>query len=101
KRRKADEQVDGGPSVLYDAVLVLPSADGAAALAAKAAARDFVTDAYAHAKFVGCGSDATALLDAAGVQAGMDAGMIEIGDEAAVGGFLERCRDLRFWDRES
>jgi catalase len=100
-RRKAGQQVDGGPSVLYDAILVLPSADGATALAAKAAARDFVTDAYAHAKFVGCGSDATALLDAAGLQAGMDAGMIEIADEAGVESFLLRCRDLRFWERES
>ncbi|HEY1537786.1 MAG TPA: catalase, partial [Solirubrobacteraceae bacterium] len=99
--RKADQQVDGGPSVLYDAVLVLPSGEGATALAAKAAARDFVTDAYAHAKFVGCGSDAGALLDAAGLQAGMDEGMIEIADEAGVGPFLLRCRDLRFWDRES
>lgn len=45
---------------------VLPSADGASALATNAAARDFVTDAYAHAKFIGYAADATALLQATG-----------------------------------
>ena len=100
-KRDADQQVDGGPSVLYDAVVVLPSADGASVLAGKAAARDFVSDAYAHAKFVGCGRHATAVLEAAGLTTGMDAGMIELADAADVEGFLTRCRDLRFWDRET
>jgi len=98
-RRAADQQVDGGPSVLYDAVLILPSAEGAADLARMPAARDFVTDAFAHHKFIGCGSDATALLEATGLKT-MDAGMIELADAAAVEPFLTRCRELRFWDRQ-
>ena len=99
-RRTVDQAVDGGPSVLYDAILVLPSADGAAALAGTAAAKDFVTDAYAHAKFVGCGSEATALLEAAGLRAGTDAGMIDVRDAAGVKSFLSACGSLRFWDRQ-
>jgi catalase len=99
-RRAADQQVDGGPSVLYDAVLVLPSAAGAAKLADRAAARDFVTDAYAHAKFIGLGPDAGALLAATGLDAKIDEGMISIADAAAVEPFLARCGELRFWQRE-
>jgi catalase len=98
-RRSADETIDGGPSVLYDAVLILPSDDGASALARKPAARDFVTDAYAHSKFIGCGRDATGLIEASGLDVGSDAGMIEIADGTAIEPFLSRCRELRFWDR--
>jgi hypothetical protein len=38
-RRPADEQIAGGPSVLYDVVLILPSEDGASELARMPAAR--------------------------------------------------------------
>ena len=45
----ADQMVGGGPSVLYDAVAILVIArPGATALAAKPAAKDFVSDAHAH-----------------------------------------------------
>lgn len=58
----AKQKVDGGPSVLYDPVAVLASPDGAALLAKDAAARDFVTDAFAHCKFISYADAATALL---------------------------------------
>ena len=63
----ADQKVDGGPSVLYDAVVVLASKQGTPLLAALPAARDFVADAYAHCKFVGYTGDAAPLFDAAGL----------------------------------
>ena len=63
-----DHAIDGGPSVLFDAVALLPSAEGAADLAGRASAQDFVSDAFAHHKFVGLGADAAALLAAAGVE---------------------------------
>jgi len=97
--RKGDQQVDGGSSVLYDAVVILTSAAGAVELAHKPPARDFVSDAYAHAKFIGCGSEATALLEAAGVSAQMDAGMVPLSGPDAVPDFLDRCVELRFWAR--
>ena len=50
-----DHAIDGGPSVLFDAVALLPSAEGAADLAGRASAQDFVSDAFAHHKFVGLG----------------------------------------------
>ena len=64
----ADQKFGGGPSVLYDAVVLLPGEDSVAALAADAAVRDFVADAYAHCKFVGHVAAAEPLLEAAGVR---------------------------------
>jgi catalase len=99
--READQQVDGGPSVLYDVVVLLTSADGAAQLADKPPAKDFVNDAYAHAKFIGYVGDASALLDATGLSSAIDDGMIEIADGEGVEPFLTQCRELRFWERET
>jgi len=78
-RIDADQQVDGGPSVLYDAVVVATSADGATALAQNPAARDFVTDAYAHGKFIGYVADSEPLFAATGLSALQDDGFIPRG----------------------
>jgi catalase len=63
----ADQKIDGGPAVLYDAVILLASTHGAPALAAQPAVRDFVADAYAHGKFIGYTGDASSLFEAAGL----------------------------------
>ena len=94
------QRVDGGPSVLYDAVAILASAEGAARLAAQPAAQDFVHDAHAHAKFVAFTEGARPLLDAAGVADSVDDGYVVLGDRASFAAFVERCRDVRFWERE-
>jgi catalase len=95
----ADQNVDGGPSVLYDAVAVLPSADGAAVLASNAAAKDFVTDAHSHCKFIAYNEAATTLFDAAGLTDLVDDGYLAL-DNGDATKFVETCRTLRFWDRE-
>ncbi|MGI8803988.1 MAG: catalase [Solirubrobacteraceae bacterium] len=100
KHVPADQKIDGGPSVLYDAVAVLTSAEGAAKLAADAAARDFVTDAYAHCKFIGCTAAAAELFAATGLAPLMDAGFVELDGGGGPAAFLESCRALRHWDRE-
>ncbi|HEY0934143.1 MAG TPA: catalase [Trebonia sp.] len=102
-RVTAGQQVDGAPSVLYDAVAILASPGGARALAARPAARDFVTDAVAHCKFIAYTSGAAGLFDAAGLPAdpaGADAGFVNLNDRTPAE-FLTRCRQLRYWDRES
>ncbi|MDB5652651.1 MAG: catalase, partial [Tardiphaga sp.] len=43
----ADQMIDGGPSVLYDAVALLPGDKGIDDLLAESTARDFVADAFA------------------------------------------------------
>ena len=63
------------------------------------AAQDFVTDAYAHCKFIGYVAAAAPLLEAAGVADRVDDGFVALDGDGA-GQFVERCRDLRFWDRE-
>jgi hypothetical protein len=65
----ADQQIDGAPSVLYDAVAILAAPGAARTLAARPAARDFVTDAVAHCKFIGYTSGAAGLFEAVGLPA--------------------------------
>ena len=101
KRIEADQQIDGGPSVLYDAVVLLPSAAGAPKLASRPAARDFVTDAYAHCKFIGYVTDAGPLLEATGIAELRDDGFIELSGNGGAGSFITTCRQLRYWERES
>jgi catalase len=97
------QQVDGAPSVRYDAVAVIAGEGGARSLAGNPAARDFLTDAYAHCKFIARTSGAAPLFEAAGVGAGgampADDGIVSL-EEHSAADFVARCRQLRFWDRE-
>lgn len=97
----AKQKIDGGPSVLYDAVAVVISDAGAQLLAIDKPSKDFVSDAFAHCKFIAYSPAAELLLERAGVSAAdRDAGVIALTDAAAVGVFLEACREGRLWDRE-
>jgi catalase len=95
----AHQIVDGGPSVLYDAVALIVSEAGAETLAKHPAARDFVSDAFAHCKFIAHVEAARPLLDKAGVE--RDEGIIALASGDDVEGFVERCRQLRLWSREA
>ncbi|HEY4440794.1 MAG TPA: catalase [Candidatus Elarobacter sp.] len=99
-RIAARQQIDGGPSVLYDAVAVLVSAEGAKLLSTESTARDFVADAFAHCKVIGYSEDAGALLERAGIAGSVDAGCIELTTPAETTAFVEACRELRVWGRE-
>jgi catalase len=100
--RPAGQKIDGAPSVLYDAVAIVPSADGAALLAGHAPALDFVRDAHAHCKFIGYGGDAASLFDAAGVSDKIDDGYVALdAKRATVAAFVTACADLRLWEREA
>ena len=97
----ADEKLDGGPSVLFDAVTVLPSAQGAALLANHPAARDFVADAFAHFKFISYAGAAEPLLTKAGIGSSeRDGGCLRIESVDDIQSFVAACRDMRFWQRE-
>ncbi len=75
---EADFQLAGGPSVLFDAVFVALSDEGAKLLSTEAAAVSWVHDAFAHLKVIGATSASQPLLTAAGVVA--DAGVLSAGD---------------------
>jgi catalase len=85
----ADQKVEGGPSVLYDAVVVLASTVGAARLMRLPAAKDFVTDAYNHCKFIGYSPDAVAFFEACGITGSLDNGVLQVADGASIRRFLE------------
>jgi catalase len=98
---EADQMIDGGPSVLYDAVALLPSADAMADLVRESTARDFVADAFAHCKFIGYVAAAAPLLEKAGIaEDDMDEGCIELASAKDAVGFVESLGQLRFWARE-
>ncbi|WP_226345434.1 catalase [Agilicoccus flavus] len=97
---KVDHGVDGAPSVLFDAVALLPSAEGAAALAKRASAKNFVTDAFHHYKFIAHDEGAAALMAAAGVEPGADGGVVALGTAKDASAFVDTCAALRFWDRD-
>ncbi|MFZ3582830.1 catalase [Loktanella sp. DJP18] len=95
----ADQKIDGAPSVLYDAVAILATTEGATALAGMHPARTFVADAFAHAKFIGLSEGTDPLLDAAGVKP--DAGVMTIGAAKDAQAFVQTLGALRYWDRKT
>ncbi|SNB63320.1 catalase [Arboricoccus pini] len=97
---EAKQKIDGGPSVLYDAVAVLTSKEGAALLAKLPPAKDFVTDAFAHCKFIAYSAQALALFEKAGLAADLDQGCVKLDAAKEAKSFVELCRELRFWPRE-
>jgi len=95
----ANHMIDGGPSVLFDAVALLIAAPAIEDLVNEAAARDFVADAFQHCKFIGYVADAKPLLQVAGILDKLDEGTIELpGDSLAT--FVEELGQLRVWGRE-
>ncbi|TPI36835.1 catalase [Mesorhizobium sp. B3-1-9] len=97
---EANHMIDGGPSVLFDAVVLLVSEEGADMLSRDAAAKDFVSDAFAHLKFIGFVAEAGPLLASAGVATDADEGLIELNGGGSARSFVEACRRLRLWARE-
>ncbi|TGS19191.1 catalase [Mesorhizobium sp. M2E.F.Ca.ET.209.01.1.1] len=97
---EANHMIDGGPSVLFDAVVLLVSEEGAEMLSRDAAAKDFVSDAFAHLKFIGFVAGAGPLLASAGVAVDADEGLIELTGGGSARSFVEACRKLRLWARE-
>lgn len=96
----AKQKIDGGPSVLFDAVAVLPSAAGAAMLAQDAASKDFMADAYGHCKFIGFSAEAQVLFEEARVPAELDDGFVPLAKAKDAKAFVAACRALRYWPRE-
>ena len=90
----ADGQLAGTPSVLFDAVAVILSEEGAKVLSKEGAAIDFVRDAFGHLKAIAVDKGGQALLKMANV--GQDAGVVDSNDKEA---FIAAAK-TRQWDRE-
>jgi catalase len=94
KTLAADGQLAGTPSVLFDAVAIVLSEEGAKALSLESAAIDFARDAFGHLKAIAADRGAQALLKIAGI--GRDAGVLDANDEDA---FIAAAK-TRQWNRE-
>ena len=95
---EADAPISGAPSVIFDTVAILASAEGAQDLATQAGALDWVSNAFAHLKIIAHTADAQPLLDAAGVKA--DEGVIALPNDKAVKRYIEAAKNGRLWQRE-
>ena len=89
---KADGQLLGSPSQLFDAVYLLLSKEGCASLITKGEAVQFVMDAYGHLKAIGHTPEAKPLLEKAGVHP--DKGVSDV-----IKTFLVAAQG-RYYDRE-
>jgi catalase len=96
----ARHKIDGGPSILFDAVAIVLSDDGAALLASDAAARDFVADAFGHCKFIGATAEVMPLFVKAGIADSLDDACLSLEEASDAAAFITAARDLRFWPRE-
>ena len=87
-----DKQLAGFPSVFCDAIAVVLSDKGCAALLKEAAAVQFVMDAFGHLKCIGADAHAKPLLDKAGVVP--DDGVVPLNKAFA------KAAAKRYWARE-
>ncbi|HTB76439.1 MAG TPA: catalase [Polyangiaceae bacterium] len=90
----ADGQLAGTPSVLFDAIAIVLTPDGATTLAKDASALTFPRDAFAHLKAIAVNEGGRALLHAAGVPG--DGAVI---DASKPDQFIAAAK-TRAWDRE-
>lgn len=90
--RKADGQLAGTPSQLFDAVALVLSDAGTEMLLKESAAVDFVANAFVHLKAIGANAAAQPLLDKARVEP--DEGVTDLGAK------FTAAAKLRHFDRE-
>ncbi|NDV49268.1 catalase [Salipiger sp. PrR003] len=97
-RVQANQKIDGGPSVLYDAVAIVAGEDGAKYLGTMLPGRQFVADAFGHCKFIAMTTEAAPLFEAAGVNINAE-GIMTLDDPQAAAEFVRSCGSLRVWSR--
>lgn len=93
KLRKADGQLAGSPSQIFDAVAIIVSDDGCKLLMKEAASVQWAMDAFGHLKAIGASGAAKPLLEKSGVLAGD--GVTALGDD-----FISAAAK-RFYAREA
>ncbi|WP_458068746.1 catalase [Rhodanobacter sp. BL-MT-08] len=95
KSTAADGQLDGTPSLIFDAVALVLSPAAGKQLAGVAAAVDFAREAFGHLKAIAADEGAQTVLAAGGV--GKDAGVVDVDDTKA---FIKAAK-TRQWEREA
>ncbi|MGZ8984578.1 MAG: catalase [Methylotenera sp.] len=89
-----DGQLAGTPSVIFDAIAIILSNEGAKSLSMEAAAIDFVRDAYGHLKAIAVDKGGDVLVKSANIH--VDAGVLDV---LEIDAFISAAK-TRQWDRE-
>ena len=101
----ADFFVQGGPSILFDAVVLLGGLEPPADFLREAAARNFAADAFAHLKAIAADQGGVALLARAGIgEADFDEAVVPLPPRptpAALSRFVAAAMRHRLWSREA
>ncbi|MGC1182606.1 catalase [Legionella sp.] len=94
---KANQKIGGGPSVLYDAVVILLTNVNSLNVLDKSKVEEYIKDAYLHGKFIGYSEENIPLLNKLELQ--LDKGMVNFNNPDAIPQFLNLCKNIRFWAR--
>jgi len=93
-----DMTIEGGPSVLFDAVVLLPADEDMGMLVKMAPAINWLRDAFAHLKAIGFNEAAEPLFDKSGLDHGAP-GVVQI-DGKGLTAFVDAPKKHRIWDRD-
>ncbi|MBK8169673.1 MAG: hypothetical protein IPK60_04945 [Sandaracinaceae bacterium] len=101
RKLAVDHAIPGGPSVLFDAVVVAPGKAGLPDLIRNGPAKDFCRDAHAHLKVIGFDANGAELMRAAGVTpVPNDEGHISLDTKSAVAKYIATAKKHKIWARE-
>jgi len=95
-----DQTIEGGPSVLFDAVVLLPSETGTKDLLGMAAAVNWVRDAFGHLKAIGFNDAAKPMLEKAGIAPDDKLGVISFEAVRGLESFIATAKKHKVWERE-
>lgn len=98
---EADEKIDGAPSVVYDAVAIVMGEEAGRKFAKDKPSQDFISDAFAHAKFIAFTDAAMPIFETIGLADRLDDGCVNLGRAGDATSFIDQCGKLRFWEREA
>jgi catalase len=91
--------LEGAPSALFDAVALLPSAQGLKKISHLPSLHSFLKDAFNHQKFIAYSKEAAPLMAEMGIDEKRDEGLICVGTVEKIKHFLSLCKALRHWGR--
>jgi catalase len=97
KKLIAQNNIEGGSSVLYDAVAILIADKEVENFKNNPTVHEFINNAYIHYKFIGYTEAVTPIFNLLSIK--LDGGMCLI-KEDSVKSFIKKCDNLRFWERK-
>jgi len=94
-----DMTIEGGPSALFDAVVLLPAEDQVEVLLNMAPAINWLRDAFAHLKAIGFNDASAPMFEKGGLDASA-AGVIAVDGKGGLDGFVAEAKKHKIWDRD-